>query len=379
MESILTAYSNNQDEDKACEELSQKLHGKDAKLNFLFCSRSYDPAKMSAAFNKHFNASTIGSTTAGEISPEGFSDDSIVGISFHGDEFESDLISIPDLNDENEEAIIDLKKQFHAIQARHEKSLKTGKTFAVLLIDGLSVQEEEYVSIIDDILKGVPLIGGSASDKLEFKSTLVYSNGVLQENTATLAIITTTIPFEIFKVQHFMETDKRFVITNADPKTRTVHEIEGYPAGQFYADLLGVQLSDLSPTVFSKNPVMLKMGDDYYVRSIQKMNPDLSLTFYCAIDSGLVLRLGSLKSLHETTSDFFMDLANNLGGFKTCIFFECILRRLEIMEMSQEERDRITELYRKNNALGFHTFGEQFGGVHVNQTLTGVAFGKRRV
>ncbi|WP_408095661.1 FIST signal transduction protein [Peredibacter sp. HCB2-198] len=379
MESILTAYSNIQDEDKACEELSQKLRAKDAKLNFIFCSRSYNPAKMSAAFNKHFNASTIGSTTAGEISPDGFTDDSIVGISFHGSEFESDLISIPNLNDENEEVILDLKRQFNAIQAQHEKKLKNGKTFAVLLIDGLSIREEEYVSIIDDILKGIPLIGGSASDKLEFKSTLVYQNGALRENVATLAIITTTIPFEIFKVQHFMETDKRFVITDADPQTRTVREIEGYPAGQFYADLLGVKLTDLNPTIFSKNPVMLKMGDDYYVRSIQKMNPDLSLTFYCAIDNGLVLRLGSLKSLHETTNNLFLNLANKLGGFKTCIFFECILRRLEIMEMSKAERDRITELYKSNNALGFHTFGEQFGGVHINQTLTGVAFGKSRV
>lgn len=379
MESILTAYSNIQDEDQACEELSQKLHGKEAKLNFIFCSRSYDSAKMSAAFNKHFNGSTIGSTTAGEISPAGFSDDSIVGISFHGSEFESDIISIPNLNDENEEVIFDLHKQFNAIQERHHDTLKNGKTFAVLLIDGLSVREEEYVSIIDDILKGIPLIGGSASDKLEFKSTLVYLNGVLQENVATLAIITTTIPFEVFKVQHFLETDKRFVITDADPKTRTVNEIEGYPAAQFYADLLNVKISDLSPTIFSKHPVMLKMGDDYYVRSIQKMNPDLSLTFYCAIDNGLVLRLGSLKSLLETTNRFFMGLSHKLGGFKTCIFFECILRRLEIMEMSQEERDRITDLYNKNNALGFHTFGEQFGGVHVNQTLTGVAFGKRRV
>ena len=379
MESILTAYSNLQDEDQACEELSRKLHGKEAKLNFIFCSRTYDSVKMSEAFNKHFNGSTIGSTTAGEISPYGFSDDSIVGISFHGSEFVSDIIPIPNLDDENEGVLLNLKKQFDSIQKRHHETLKTGKTFGVLLIDGLSVREEEYISIIDDIMKGIPLIGGSASDKLEFKSTLVYIDGVLQENAATLAIITTTIPFEVFKVQHFLETDKRFVITNADPKTRTVYEIEGYPAAQFYADLLNIKTSDLNPTVFSKHPVMLKMGEDYYVRSIQKMNPDLSLTFYCTIDSGLVLRLGTLKSLLETTDRFFTGLSHKLGGFKTCIFFECILRRLEIMEMSQEERKRITDLYSRSNAVGFHTFGEQFGGVHINQTLTGVAFGKRRV
>jgi hypothetical protein len=29
-----------------------------------------------------------------------------------------------------------------------------------------------------------------------------------------------------------------------------------------------------------------------------------------------------------------------------------------------------------NNAVGFSTYGEQFNGIHVNQTLTGVAIGR---
>ena len=32
-------------------------------------------------------------------------------------------------------------------------------------------------------------------------------------------------------------------------------------------------------------------------------------------------------------------------------------------------------MLRRNNALGFNTYGEQFCGVHVNQTLTAVALG----
>lgn len=378
MESILTGYTNSRDEEKACEELANKLHAKEAKLNLVFCARSYDSEKISSAFNRYLGDSTIGCTTAGEISPDGFTDNSIVGISFHGPEFESDIITITDLVGRNEEGILNFKKQISTIKKKHGELLKDGKTFAILLIDGLSIREEEYVSLIDDVLKGIPLIGGSASDHLEFKSTLVFANGKLQENVATLAIVTTSFPFEVFKVQHFTETDIRFVITAADPKTRTVQEIEGQPAAEFYADLLGLNLSDLNPTVFSKNPVMLKMGNDYYVRSIQKMNPDLSLTFYCAIDNGLVLRLGALKSLYQTTNDFFKELGLRLKGEKSCLFFECILRRLEILEMTAGERDQINKLYQENNALGFHTFGEQFGGVHVNQTLTGVAFGKKR-
>jgi hypothetical protein len=37
--------------------------------------------------------------------------------------------------------------------------------------------------------------------------------------------------------------------------------------------------------------------------------------------------------------------------------------------------DRVEEVLRDNNVIGFSSYGEQHLGVHVNQTLTGIAFG----
>ena len=39
--------------------------------------------------------------------------------------------------------------------------------------------------------------------------------------------------------------------------------------------------------------------------------------------------------------------------------------------------DRVGEILRRNRAVGFNTYGEQFCGVHVNQTLTAIALGSR--
>jgi hypothetical protein len=36
------------------------------------------------------------------------------------------------------------------------------------------------------------------------------------------------------------------------------------------------------------------------------------------------------------------------------------------------------DLYRSYRVVGFHTYGEQHNSMHLNQTLTGVAFGARR-
>ena len=378
MEPILTGHSIAQDESVACQDLAVKINASDAKLNIIFFSINYDKDKLAQELQKNFTTPTIACSTAGEISHHGFSEDSLVGMSLQGDAFEVSLITVDDLRNQNSESILSLKKELEKIQNLHRERMDGGKTFGIVLIDGLSVKEEEFIYLMDDILNGLPLIGGSASDQLNFKQTLVYANGQLRVNAATLAIITTTIPFEIFKVQNFSASESKFVITSATPQNRTVQEIEGMPAGIFYATKLGLEVSQLNPTVFSKNPVMLQIGDDYYVRSIQKMNPDLSLTFYCAIDNGLVLRLGRLRSIADTSTELFKHLNLSLGKEKNCLVFECVLRRLEIMELPENEKERVLNQYRENNFIGFHTFGEQFGGVHVNQTLTGVAFGRQK-
>jgi hypothetical protein len=38
--------------------------------------------------------------------------------------------------------------------------------------------------------------------------------------------------------------------------------------------------------------------------------------------------------------------------------------------------DRVEQVFRDNNTVGFSSYGEQYLGVHVNQTLTGIAIGE---
>jgi hypothetical protein len=376
MEPIVTGFTETEDEETACRELAEKIQGSDVKLSFLFASREYDFEKLSKNVKKHFKGPVIGCSTAGEITPNGFSNKGIVGVAFNGSEFEADLIPVPDLTASEGQLVTDIKRQFLKIQVRHRNTIKNGKTFGVLFIDGLSVKEEEFVSLVDNALNGLPFIGGSAGDSLEFVSTLVYTNEKFSNNSATLAIITTTLPFELFKSHNFQETSERFVITASSPQTRTIQEIEGLPAAQFYAEKLGLNVSELTPEVFSKNPVMLKIGEEFHVRSIQKMNEDLSFTFFCAIDNGLVLRFGSPRCILNSTREMFTDLDEKIGRNKLCLSFECVLRRIEILAMPEEEKERLIHEYKINNMIGFHTFGEQLGGIHNNQTLTGVAFGR---
>jgi hypothetical protein len=129
----------------------------------------------------------------------------------------------------------------------------------------------------------------------------------------------------------------------------------------------------LSPLVFAAHPVVVKIGGEYHVRSIQKVEPDGSLRFYCGIDEGLVLTVAHGEDLAENLSRNLEKIKAQLGETDMILGFDCILRRLEA-EQKQKTRE-VSRVLMKNKVVGFCTYGEQFHSMHVNQTFTGVAIG----
>jgi hypothetical protein len=97
------------------------------------------------------------------------------------------------------------------------------------------------------------------------------------------------------------------------------------------------------------------------------------LSLFCAVEEGLVLRLGHEVPVLESIASAFADLDRELHGKPSLIIgCDCILRRLEF---NQRKRDRdVSALYAGHNVFGFSTYGEQYNSAHVNQTFTGVAF-----
>lgn len=376
-ENIKTASAMEKNIDTAFKKIADQINPKQAKLNIIFISDTYPRNELGQKIQHYFGSQVIACTTAGEIGTTGYQEHSTSAIAFHGDNFICDTIPIKNLKSFKHNDFSNLKDNILNLQNAHKDQLIKGKTFGLLLIDGLSIKEEIVSSTLSSVVNAIPVVGGSAGDGLNFKATGVFSDGQFSSNQATLTLITTDIPFEVFKSQHFSGTPEKFVITAADPASRIVMEIDGEPAAEAYARKLGLDVSELSPKVFSKHPLALKIGNEYYVRSIQKMNEDLSLTFYCAIENGLVLTLAKQENYYEKTNHLFEETQSRIGELDACLAFECILRRLEVIDMSGEEKNKIMNMYRKHNTIGFHTYGEQYAGMHVNQTLTGVAFGKK--
>ncbi|PZQ35920.1 MAG: GfdT protein, partial [Ectopseudomonas oleovorans] len=70
----------------------------------------------------------------------------------------------------------------------------------------------------------------------------------------------------------------------------------------------------------------------------------------------------------------FQRLHERLGPPLLTIGCDCFLRRLEIENDGGVES--VATLLRQQRVIGFNTYGEQFNGMHINQTFTGVAIGR---
>ncbi|MGE3634476.1 MAG: FIST C-terminal domain-containing protein, partial [Sandaracinaceae bacterium] len=137
--------------------------------------------------------------------------------------------------------------------------------------------------------------------------------------------------------------------------------------------MVGLEVDKLTPLIFATYPVVVRVGGSYYVRSIQKVNEDESLTFFCAIDEGIVLTVARGVDLVDNLKETFESVRARIGTPELVLGCDCILRSLELDQRGIKQE--VAEIMRANNVVGFSTYGEQFNSMHVNQTFTGVAIG----
>jgi len=357
------------DEVKAVEEIYEKIYLEEMEGVIFFCSADYNLDKLAEAFDKKFSCHLIGCTTAGEIGST-YQEGGIVAVSLSSEVFRLHSHLMKPLKEFNGKTAKDLAGKITDELVFSEK-LDSGKNVGFLLVDGLSVLEESVTANIYTVMEGVSLIGGSAGDSLEFKETKVYMDGKFWTDAGIFTLIETKLAFNTFQLQHFDPSEKDMVVTEADPSKRIVYEIDGSPASEAYADIIGFDIKELNPQVFAMYPLMLEIGDEWYIRSIQKINEDGSLTFFCAIDVGLPLTVAKGVGLVETLR-LKADQINAQNSVEFTLGCDCILRRLEISEKNKTEE--VGAELRKINFIGFSTYGEQFNSIHVNQTLTGIVF-----
>ena len=371
---VTTAASQQTNPCRAAEELAGALRHEHLGFVLFFCSAEYDLDALAEALESSFPTTPLsGCTTAGEITPEGYDRGSIVAIGFDRRLFAIETALIDDLDHfelADAQPLVDTlleRCRQQAIAPINEHS------FALTLLDGLSSREEQVLATLDAALGRIPSFGGSAGDDNHLSHTHVYTAGRFYTRAAVVVMINTRLPFEVFSTHHLIPLAHKLVVTEADREQRRVIELNGLPAAQVYAELVGIIPEQLSAAIFARHPLAVRIGGQHYVRSIQGVNSDGSLSFYCAVENGIVLTAMQPTPLLDDLKVMLAGVSARLGTPSMIIACDCFLRRMELEALAH--LDQASQLLCQAGVVGFNTYGEQHHGMHVNQTFTGVAFG----
>lgn len=335
----------------------------------LFISSDADKETVARAAAARFApAPVIGCTTAGEISANGYASGEVVALALPEAQFSAYVTVIDDLGALTPRALAADLMSARAEQAQEQPDWPY--EFAFLMVDGLSLKEDELVAGLSAALGPTPLFGGSAGDGMNFGETFILAGGRLLSNAAVIALVRTVCRVETFRIDHLKPTTQKMVVTGADPARRIVTEINAEPAAREYARVLGKDPEQLSPFIFAAHPVLVRIGGEHFVRAIQQVAPNGDLIFFSAIDEGLVLTLAEPDDIAPHL-DARLNGLSSQGRPDAIIACDCILRRVEA-EQKQEVR-QVSDVLSRHRVVGFNTYGEQSGGAHVNQTMTGIA------
>lgn len=377
---LATAFSHQSDPVTAVEELALQLDeqlGDRGRLGgvLFFCSADYPLAELGQALAATFGAVTVsGCTTAGEITPQGYARGSIVAIGFACGDFALAQVLIEDLCGFDLPRAQSLTDDLLAHCRAQAVAPVTGHSFALTLLDGLSSSEEQVLATLDAALGSIPGFGGSAGDDNRLAHTYVYADGRFHDQAAVVVLINTHLPFEVISTHHLAPLADKLVVTAVDRDTRRVLELNAAPAAEEYARLAGVTSDALEEAVFARCPLAVRIGEAHYVRSIQRVNADASLTFYCAVETGIVLTAMQATPILAQLEHQLAEIEARLGAPLITIGCDCFLRRMEIDALGIS--DEASQLLRRHRVIGFNTYGEQHHGMHINQTFTGVVIGQ---
>lgn len=372
---VAFASSQADDPEIAVREVMDQLGDVPLSGMIFFCSRRFDLDHLSRALNRNSEGvGVIGCTSSGELTERGYDQNSLAVIGFPKEAFQLSSLCFGDIDAFDVQAAQEAVRALAANAMRDSRHLgERVNHVALLLVDGMSHSEELLSMTVQEALGDIPLIGGSSGDNLAFSETSIFCRG-FHSRSAVVAILSSPRPMHVFRAQHYRPGGAKMVVTGARPQERIVTEINAEPAAQEYLRLAGHAGETLDLEFFAAHPPMVRAGGEYHVRSIQSANPDGSLSFYCAIDEGIVMTVGEPIDRVAEMGALFDSVADEVGQVDRIIAFDCVLNRIDA-ERRQLQR-AVSELYARHRVIGFNTYGEQYHALHLNQTFSGLAIGR---
>lgn len=350
-------------------------------LTVLFVSADYDPAELGAALEARGVHRTVGATTSRVIGAGGIAANGVTGFHLPTGRFaaaETVLLNAASIG------LPAVRAEVRKLRAALDGSAGAGggHLFALLLVDAEARCEERLTALLGMELNGIPLVGGSAGDTYfndasrAPATTPILFHGRALKDAAVLCLVRSETPLVAYCHNHYVPTEERIVITDADPARRLVREIDGARALEVYARKCGFKRPPRDSADFAPFPLMIRIGGQYYARGMQRIYADGTLEFACALETGLVAALGRPGDMIASLGGLFDSMRAQIGTPELVIGVDCAARTA-YMERSGLTAG-IADLLGRNAVAGFASLGEQFNTIHANNSFTCLGIGSFR-
>jgi len=339
----------------------------------LFCTTHYDLSRLGRALKALGRTRVVAATTGRAIGREGFISEGVTGFHLPGGRFKvADALIESTANF----GLPDARSLVRRLRARMERGRDASlpHLFGMLLVDAAPRGEERLIAILGTELGGVPIAGGSAGD-VYFNpagerpgAPRILHRGRALRGAAVFCLIASEQPVLALSHHHYIPGRRRLVITEADPERRLVHEINGRNALQVYTAACRLKRGPHPVGAFAPYPLMMRIGDQYFARGMQRLYGNGTIEFACAMEPGLVVTVARPADMVSRLREMFANLRATIGRPELVIGFDCAARTVYMEQRGLTPA--ITSLLEAHAVVGFSTLGEQFNTIHANNSFT---------
>ena len=358
-----------------CSKLRRPLNSYQAVI--FVAAIDFDFEKLSLKLKEKFpNSEVIGTSTAGEISPQGFMNDSIV------------LTTMSDSSTRVKGVLIEHGSTYPiAYKADIEAALKTcginvndpnshKDAFAIEFTSAIYNAEETILSNFYAIIKNdkFMLAGGTAGYTGNTPKSYICYNGKVTQDGAVMLFVKTRCKFDIRQEDIFNPTGKRVFVTKSDPVKREISTIDGKPAATVYAQQLGVSESQAANMTF-ENPFGRFVNGSIHIAALAGLSSDKKISLFARVTPNSTLEMMHIGDPLKKANETCEGIRRNIPNPKFTLLMTCITRTIAFQNMHISN-----DIIRKYNETfptfcGFSCYGEQIGRIHCNQTLVSLVIG----
>ena len=344
---------------------------------FFYAAIKYNFEELSLAIKARFpNSEVIGASTAGEISSQGFLNDTILLTTMSDPRTKVKGVLVENGSTYPIASKKEIEKALSSIGIQCNNPNSHKDAFAIAYTNGVFNAEETVLSNFYSIIQNdnFMLAGGTAGFTGDTPKTYVSYNGKTTQDGAAMLFVKTQCRFDIRQEDIFNPTGKSFFVNESNPIKREITSFDGKPAKTSYAEKLGVSEAQAEGMTF-ENPFGRMMNGALHIVALAGFTPDKKITTFARVVPNSTLELMHIGNALEKADETCLGIKSVIPMPKFTLMMSCITRTMYF----ERERlsSKIIEKYQQTfpTFAGFSVYGEQLGKIHCNQTLVTVVMG----